>query len=110
MRVSRSSPTPPHPLTRAVAALSLAGLAAVALAQPVPAAAPAPEAAQIQHLLKSQQAGQALKMIDDALAKNPKDAAMRFRRGVALSMLDRKAEALQVFRLRAWARAYLWAA
>ncbi|MDZ7813316.1 MAG: tetratricopeptide repeat protein [Ideonella sp.] len=31
------------------------------------------------------------------MAKNPKDAQMRFRRGVALSMLDRKAEALSVF-------------
>jgi tetratricopeptide (TPR) repeat protein len=93
-----------HQLTRAVAALSLAsGLASVAVAQVVPAAAPAqaatpsPEAIEIQKLLKSQQAGQALKVIDDALAKNPKDPAMRFRRGVALSMLDRKAEALQVF-------------
>jgi tetratricopeptide (TPR) repeat protein len=93
-----------HQLTRAVAALSLAsGLASVACAQAVPAAAPAQaatpsaEAIEIQKLLKSQQAGQALKVIDDALAKNPKDPAMRFRRGVALSMLDRKAEALQVF-------------
>jgi Flp pilus assembly protein TadD/ketosteroid isomerase-like protein len=93
-----------HQLTRAVAALSLAsGLASVACAQAVPAVAPAQaatpsaEAIEIQRLLKSQQAGQALKVIDDALAKNPKDPAMRFRRGVALSMLDRKAEALQVF-------------
>ena len=104
MRVPRSSMTSLHQLTRAVAALSLAsGLASVAFAQATPAAAPAqaatpsPEAIEIQKLLKSQQAGQALKVIDDALAKNPKDPAMRFRRGVALSMLDRKAEALQVF-------------
>ena len=104
MRVSRSPLTSPHPLTRAVAALSLAsGLAGTALAQTAPAiapaqaAAPSPEAAEIQRLLRSQQAGQALKLIDDALAKNANDPAMRFRRGVALSMLDRKAEALQVF-------------
>ena len=104
MRVSRSSMTSLHQLTRAVAALSLAsGLATVASAQATPgaapaqAAAPSPEAIEIQRLIKSGQSTLALKLIDDALAKNPKDPAMRFRRGVTLSMLDRKAEALQVF-------------
>ena len=104
MRVSRSPMRSLHQVTRAVAALSLAsGLASVGFAQaaaspaPVPAATPSPESAEIQRLFKNQQAGQALKLIDDSLAKNPKDPAMRFRRGVALSMLDRKAEALQVF-------------
>jgi tetratricopeptide (TPR) repeat protein len=93
-----------HTLTRAVAALSLAsGLTGLAGAQSAPAtapaqaAAPSPEAIEIQRLIKSGQSTQALKLIDDALAKNPKDPAMRFRRGVTLSMLDRKAEALQVF-------------
>jgi tetratricopeptide (TPR) repeat protein len=104
MRVSRSSMTPLHCLSRAVAALAMAsGLGGVALAQggpastAAPAAAPSPEAIEVQKLLKNQQAGQALKLIDESLARNPKDAAMRFRRGVALSMLDRKPEALQVF-------------
>ena len=106
MRVSRLPMTSLHPLTRAVAALTLAsGLASAAFAQattspapaPAQAAAPSPESVEIQKLLKNQQAGQALKIIDDSLARNPKDPAMRFRRGVALSMLDRKAEALQVF-------------
>ena len=104
MRVPRSPMTPLHQLTRAVAALSLAsGLSAVTFAQSTPASAPAqaaapsPEALEIQRLIKSGQSTQALKLIDDALAKNPKDPAMRFRRGVTLSMLDRKAEALQVF-------------
>ncbi len=105
MRVPRSPMTSLHQLTRAVAALTLAsglgGLSAVALAQPTSApaqaAAPSPEALEIQRLIKSGQSTQALKLIDDALAKNPKDPAMRFRRGVTLSMLDRKAEALQVF-------------
>jgi outer membrane biosynthesis protein TonB len=55
------------------------------------------ESAEIQRLLKDGQHAQALKLIDEALAKNPKDAQMRFRRGVALSMLDRKPEALAVF-------------
>jgi tetratricopeptide (TPR) repeat protein len=92
-----------HQLTRAVAALTLATVSVGALAQSAPASAPAqaaapsPEAAEIQRLIKSGQATQALKLIDDALAKNPKDPAMRFRRGVTLSMLDRKPEALQVF-------------
>jgi tetratricopeptide (TPR) repeat protein len=103
MRVSRSSMTSLHPLTRAVAALALASASAGALAQSAPApahvqaAAPSSQALEIQRLIKSGQSTQALKLIDDALAKNPKDAAMRFRRGVTLSMLDRKAEALQVF-------------
>jgi len=95
MRVSRSPLTSLHPLARAITALTLAGLACVASAQGAPASSP--DAVEIQHLLKNQQVGQALKLIDDALVKNPKDPAMRFRRGVALSMLDRKAEALQVF-------------
>lgn len=55
------------------------------------------ETVEIQRLIKDGQHAQALKLIDESLAKNPKDAQMRFRRGVALSMLDRKAEALSVF-------------
>ena len=103
MRVPRSPLTSLHSLTRAVAALTLASVSAAAFAQvapasaPTQAAAPSPEAQEIQRLIKSGQSTQALKLIDDALAKNPKDPAMRFRRGVTLSMLDRKAEALQVF-------------
>ena len=103
MRVPRSPLTSLHSLTRAVAALTLASVSAAALAQvapasaPTQAAAPSPEAQEIQRLIKSGQSTQALKLIDVALAKNPKDPAMRFRRGVTLSMLDRKAEALQVF-------------
>ena len=104
MRVSRLPLTSLHQLTRAVAALSMAsGLATVAFAQAAPASVPAqaatpsPEALEIQRLIKSGQSTQALKLIDDSLARNPKDPAMRFRRGVTLSMLDRKAEALQVF-------------
>ena len=104
MRVSRLSLTSLHSLSSAVAALSLvSGLSSAAVAQVAPAsstaqaAAPSPEALEIQRLIKSGQSTQALKLIDDALAKNPKDPAMRFRRGVTLSMLDRKPEALQVF-------------
>jgi tetratricopeptide (TPR) repeat protein len=101
MRVSRSPLASLHTLARAVAALTLAttlshGAWAQATA-PAPAAAPSPEAAEIQRLIRSGQSTQALKLIDDALARNPKDPAMRFRRGVTLSTLDRKAEALVVF-------------
>lgn len=55
------------------------------------------ESGEIQRLIKDGQHTQALKLIDESLAKNPKDPQMRFRRGVALSMLDRKPEALAVF-------------
>lgn len=60
-------------------------------------AADAGASAEVQRLIKDGQPTQALKLADEALAKNPKDPQMRFRRGVALSMLDRKSEALTVF-------------
>ena len=98
MRVPRSPLTPLHQLTFAAAALALAtsSLGALAQAAPPPAAATA-DVAEIHRLIDGHQATQALKLIDAALAKNPKDAAMRFRRGVTLSLLDRNAEAIQVF-------------
>jgi len=100
MRVSRSPLTSLHQLTLAVAAIMLATMAGGAVAQaaatPAPAAA-AGDVAEIQRLINAHQATQALKLIDDALAKNPKDPAMRFRRGVTLSLLDRNGEAIQVF-------------
>jgi len=90
------------PLGRAAGTLVLAaalaqGVHAQAPAASAPAGATAAEVADIQRLIKSGQNTLALQMIDAALAKNPKDPAMRFRRGVTLSMLDRKAEALAVF-------------
>jgi Flp pilus assembly protein TadD/ketosteroid isomerase-like protein len=103
MRVSSSKMMSLSRVGRAAALLLAATVSHGAFAQasaaaPVAApAAPSPEVLEIQRLIKSGQNTQALKLIDDALAKNPKDPAMRFRRGVTLSMLDRKAEALQVF-------------
>lgn len=87
-----------HGLMATVFVLGLAAMGPSA-AQPAPAASAAasPESAEIQRLIRDGQHPQALKLIDEALAKNPRDAQMRFRRGVALSMLDRKAEALAVF-------------
>jgi ketosteroid isomerase-like protein len=101
MRIPSSKMTPLSILGRATAALALsASLSLPAWAQvqasgAMPSASP--EVAEIQRLIRSGQNSQALKLIDDALAKNPKDPSMRFRRGVTLSMLDRKAEALVVF-------------
>jgi len=103
MRVSRSPLTSLHQLALAVATLALATVSAGALAQATtaaattPASASAADVAEIQRLINARQATQALKLIDDALAKNPKDPAMRFRRGVTLSLLDRNADAIQVF-------------
>jgi tetratricopeptide (TPR) repeat protein len=88
----------PHDLL--IAGLLWAAAASVPLAAAAAAPATAPAVAQtaeIQRLIKEGQHAQALKLIDESLARNPADAQMRFRRGVALSMLDRKAEALAVF-------------
>ncbi len=99
----RPSMLPLSPLGLVAAALVLGfGWAGPSMAQQPPAAAASgvvtsPESAEVQRLLKVGQHAQALKLIDEALARNPKDAQMRFRRGVALSMLDRKPEALAVF-------------
>lgn len=94
----------PHsPLGLVATALVLGFGWAAPLAAQQPAAQAAsgsvssPEVAEIQRLIRDGQHSQALKLIDDALSKNPKDAQMRFRRGVTLSMLDRKTEALAVF-------------
>jgi Flp pilus assembly protein TadD len=88
-------------LAQAVSAIALGFcIAQTACAQvsPAPAASSAAaDVSEIQRLIKDGQHAQALKLIDEALARNPKDAQMRFRRGVALSMLDRKTEALAVF-------------
>ncbi|MFZ5549400.1 MAG: tetratricopeptide repeat protein [Pseudomonadota bacterium] len=96
------TPTPHRTLPSLLAAAVLVGCSAAAVAQQsasgVVGALPAADAgAEVQRLIKDGQHTQALKLIDEALAKNPKDPQMRFRRGVALSMLDRKSEALAVF-------------
>jgi Flp pilus assembly protein TadD/ketosteroid isomerase-like protein len=82
-----------------VAALVVFGCTAAGAQQPASGAGAAvdPTSAEIQRLIKDGHHTQALRLIDEALTRNPKDPQMRFRRGVALSMLDRKAEALAVF-------------
>lgn len=78
-------------------AFGAASLNNTAMAQTPAANATSADSVEIQRLIKEGQHSQALKLIDESLARNPKDPQMRFRRGVALSMLDRKAEALAVF-------------
>ncbi len=84
----------PKALRPAAATLFVVIAVAAAAQTAAPSANDAPE---VQRLIKDGQHAQALKLIDDALAKNPKDANMRFRRGVVLSLLDRKNDALAVF-------------
>jgi ketosteroid isomerase-like protein len=87
-----------HALGSALTAIALlSGPVNPAHAQTTGAATAANDTAEIQKLIKDGQHTQALKLIDEALGRNPKDPQMRFRRGVALSMLDRKAEAVAVF-------------
>jgi ketosteroid isomerase-like protein len=87
-----------HALGSALTAIALlSGLVSSAHAQTTGAATAANDTAEIQRLIKDGQHTQALKLIDEALGRNPKDPQMRFRRGVALSMLDRKSEAVAVF-------------
>ena len=94
MQAHRIAP-PAFALNRLVAAVCLGSF--MALSAVAQTAQSSGETVEIQRLIKDGQHAQALKLIDESLAKNPKDAQMRFRRGVALSMLDRKAEALGVF-------------
>ena len=61
-------------------------LPATVQAQPASQAASSADVAEIQRLIKESQHAQALKLIDESLAKNPKDPQMRFRRGVAPAM------------------------
>lgn len=97
------SPSPHRTPQSLLAAAVLVGCTAAAMAQQSASGVVGSPAAdtgagtEVQRLIKDGQHTQALKLIDEALAKNPKDPQMRFRRGVALSMLDRKSEALAVF-------------
>ncbi|EHR71073.1 hypothetical protein BurJ1DRAFT_2234 [Burkholderiales bacterium JOSHI_001] len=59
--------------------------------------AQADDGAEVQKLMRDKQYTQALKVIDDALAKKPDDPKMRFRKGVVLSYLDKPNDALKVF-------------
>jgi colicin import membrane protein len=56
------------------------------------------ELQQVQQLLAAGKRQDALARVDAALAKNPRDAQMRFVRGVILTELKQPAEAREVFR------------
>jgi ketosteroid isomerase-like protein len=70
---------------------------ALATACAASAYAQADDGAEVQKLMRDKQYTQALKVIDDALAKKPDDPKMRFRKGVVLSYLDKPNDALKVF-------------
>jgi len=52
----------------------------------------------VQRLVSEGKLPQALKAIDESLAKTPKDAQLQFQRGVVLSMMNRRPEALEAFK------------
>ncbi|HEU4620875.1 MAG TPA: tetratricopeptide repeat protein [Burkholderiaceae bacterium] len=78
---------------RRVAALSVV---AVAIATGTHAVH-AQETQEITRLVRSGQTEQAMQRLDAALAANPKDAQLRFLKGVLLSDQKRSTEAIQVF-------------
>ncbi|WP_408058560.1 YybH family protein [Undibacterium curvum] len=59
--------------------------------------ASADEAADIGKLLRAGQTSEALQKVDAALASKPKDAQMRFLRGLILTEMNKSAEAITVF-------------
>lgn len=77
-------------------ALSLALVCAPATAQPTQAAAPSP-AAEIAALMNASKWDEALRQADAFLARNPRDAQVRFQRGVILGEQAKPIEAITVF-------------
>lgn len=99
-------PTSLRSIAFASAALLAAALQPAAAQQPLPAqSVPAPasdpvelsELQQVQKLMAAGQLKSALARADAHLAKNPRDAQMRFVRGVILSELKDTAGAREVF-------------
>ncbi|MGE5338284.1 MAG: tetratricopeptide repeat protein [Gemmatimonadota bacterium] len=94
-------PLPPL-AQRFLLAVAVAALVSVAHAQVVvepPASVPVPqsESAQIAALMDKQQWDAALKRADAALKSNPRDAQVRFQRGVILGELGRPQDAIAAF-------------
>jgi tetratricopeptide (TPR) repeat protein len=71
--------------------------AAVAALTVCLAAQAAPDAAEINRLLQNGQSSEALQKVEQALAAAPKDAQMRFFKGVILSEQGKNNEAIAVF-------------
>lgn len=76
-------------LTRIAAVAAALVFAPVALAAGV--------SSQAQSMIEQGQAGEALKLLENHIEKNPQDAEARFVRGLALVKLDRSKDAIRVF-------------
>lgn len=74
-------------------AAALSGLLALLLAGP----AFADDASDVSKLMRAGQFPEALARVDSALAKNPRDAQMRFMKGVILTEQNKTADAITVF-------------
>lgn len=86
---SRSSIASLTPLIKRLAAAALLSLSF--------GAAMADEVAEVQRLMSSGRATEALQRADQYLAGKPRDPMMRFLRGLSLSQLGRNAEAITTF-------------
>lgn len=77
-----------------IAALWRCGALAAGIALAFPALA---NTAEVQDLIKRGQFAKALEQTDQLLVQNPKDAQLRFLKGLALTELRRQADAVDVF-------------
>jgi tetratricopeptide (TPR) repeat protein len=73
--------------------LAVSGLLAALLAVP----ALADDATDVTRLMRAGQYAEALTRVDGALARNPRDAQMRFMKGVILTEQNKTAEAITIF-------------
>lgn len=84
-----------HPIPKLVFALAFSAMAAIAAAQREPP--PPSAAAEIGELMKADRNNEALARADARLKDNPRDAQVRFMRGVILTELGKTVEATLVF-------------
>lgn len=77
--------------------LHLSRIALAALITATASAAHADDAADVQKLMSTGKAAEALQKADQFLASKPRDPMMRFLRGISLSQLGRASEAITAF-------------
>lgn len=75
----------------------LASLLALSLSLMSTGPARADEVSEVQAILAAGKAAEGLKKVDQLLAAKPEDPRLRLQRGIALSLLNRNAEAIGVF-------------
>lgn len=75
----------------------LASLLALSLGLMSTGPARADEVSEVQAILAAGKAAEGLKKVDQLLAAKPEDPRLRLQRGIALSLLNRNAEAIGVF-------------